>query len=114
MTGEVMYYKGNGYSSKSNPIKMSLRKELDGHALDYDGHDAAGKMHIPMENVQQFVGFTYGYPVRGVSIFCFLLTIALISFSQVFATSVCGTLDIQPSICNVSVWNTGHGTQSEY
>ena len=95
MTGEVVYYKGNGYSSKPNTIKMSLWKELDGHALDYDGHDAAGKVRIPMEKVQQFVGITYGYPVRGVSILCFLLTIALIlfSFSQVFVTSVCGTLD---------------------
>ena len=97
MTGEVVYYKGNGYSSKPNTIKTSLWKELDGHALDYDGHDAAGKVRIPMEKVQQFVGITYGYPVRGVSILCFLLTIALIlfSFSQVFATmSVCGTLDM--------------------
>jgi hypothetical protein len=95
MTGEDVYYKGNGYSSKPNTIKMSLWKELDGHALDYDGHDAAGKVRIPMEKVQQFVGITYGYPVRGVSILCFLLTIALIlfSFSQVFVTSVCGTLD---------------------
>jgi hypothetical protein len=95
MTGEVVYNKGNGYSSKPNTIKTSLCKELDGHAWDYDGHDAAGNMRIPMEKVQQFVGITYGYPVRGVSILCFLLTIALISFSQVFATmSVCGTLDM--------------------
>jgi hypothetical protein len=75
---------------------MSLCKELNGHELDYDGHDVSDEMRIPMEKVQQFVGITYGYPVRGVSILCFLLTIALIlfSFSQVFATmSVCGTLD---------------------
>jgi len=95
MNGEVVYNKGNGYSSKPNTIKTSLCKELDCHALDYDGHDAAGKVRIPMKKVQQFVGITYGYPVRGVSILCFLLTIALISVSQVFATmSVCGTLDM--------------------
>ena len=84
-----------GYTSIPKSIKNGICKEFDGHALDYDGHDAAGKVRIPMEKVQQFVGITYGYPVRGVSILCFLLTIALISFSQVFATmSVCGTLDM--------------------
>jgi hypothetical protein len=102
MTGEAVYYKykGNGHSLKPNTIKMSLFKELNGHALDYDGHDVSDKMRIPMENVQQFVGITYGYPVRGVSI-----VLSTNNYTNIIFT--------QPSICDVSVWNTGHGPQSE-
>ena len=39
-------------------------------------------------------GGVYGSPMRGVSILCFLLTVALILFSQVLTTPVCGTPDV--------------------
>ena len=76
-------------------MKSGQCKELEANVFDYGGHGVADKMRITMDKIQQVVGVKYGYPMRGVRILCFLLTVALILFSQVLKTSVCaGTLDI--------------------